>query len=79
MFKFLLTIFLFGFVLFSLLGFSVARSFKEFFGGGSKKQSASQGRQSSQTKGSTRQQQTSRKKVIDPNEGEYVDYEEIKG
>ena len=81
MFKFLLTIFFIGFLLVSLMGFSVIRSFKEFFFGSPKnkdrQRSASQSRQSS-TKSSTRHQQASRKKVIDANEGEYVDYEEIK-
>jgi len=81
MFKFLLTIFMIGFILVSLMGFSVIRSFKEFFFGSPKSQnrqrSASQSRQSS-TKSSTRPQQKNRKKVIDANEGEYVDYEEIK-
>ena len=81
MFKFLLTIFMIGFLLVSLMGFSVIRSFKEFFLGSPKSKkrqhSASQSRQSN-TKSSTRHQQTNRKKVIDANEGEYVDYEEIK-
>ena len=81
MFKFLLTIFLIGFLLVSLLGFSVIRSFKEFFFGSPKsknrQRAASQSRQSN-TKSSTRHQQANRKKVIDSNEGEYVDYEEIK-
>ena len=81
MFKFLLTIFLIGFILVSLMGFSIIRSFKEFFFGSPKsknrQRSASQSRQSS-TKSSTRPQQSKRKKVIDSSEGEYVDYEEIK-
>ena len=81
MFKFLLTIFMIGFLLVSLMGFSVIRSFKEFFFGrpksANKQRSASQSRQNN-TKSSTRPQQTNRKKVIDANEGEYVDYEEIK-
>ena len=84
MFKFFLTIFLIGFLLVSLLGFSVIRSFKEFFFGSPKNKSqyrqraASQSRQRSHTKSSTNRQQPNRKKVIDANEGEYVDYEEIK-
>jgi len=79
--RFFFTIFMIGFILVSLMGFSVIRSFKEFFFGSPKntnrQRSASQSRQSS-TKSSTRPQQTNRKKVIDANEGEYVDYEEIK-
>jgi len=63
------------------MGFSIIRSFKEFFFGSPKsknrQRSASQSRQSS-TKSSTRPQQSKRKKVIDSSEGEYVDYEEIK-
>ena len=82
MFKLLLVIFLFGFILVSLLGFSVLRSFKEFFFGSpksrNKQRSASQSRQNGSTKSSTNRQQKSRKKVIASNEGEYVDYEEIK-
>jgi len=82
MFKFLMMIFLIGFLLVSLLGFSVIRSFKEFFFGSPKstsnQRSASQNRQGGNTKSSTRNQQTNRKKVINPNEGEYVDYVEVK-
>ena len=82
LFKFVLIIFLFGFILVSLLGFSVLRSFKNFFFGKpndrNKQYSASQNRQNSKTKNSTNQRQTQRKRVIADNEGEYVDYEEIK-
>jgi len=82
MFKFLMMIFLIGFLLVSLLGFSVIRSFKEFFFGSPKgknnQRSASQNRQGGNAKSSTRNQQTNRKKVINPNEGEYVDYVEVK-
>ena len=80
LFKFLLIIFLIGFTLVSLLGFSVLRSFRDFFFGSPnrRQRSASQRRQSSQTKGSTNHQKQSRKKIITDDEGEYVDYEEIK-
>ena len=79
MFKFLMMIFLIGFLLVSLLGFSVIRSFKEFFLGSPKSRNkASQSKQSGKTKSSTRNQQANRKKVIDSSEGEYVDYVEIK-
>jgi hypothetical protein len=79
LFKFLLIIFLIGFTLVSLLGFSVLRSFRDFFFGSSKsnQRSASQSRQGSRTKGSTNHQKQSKKKIITDDEGEYVDYEEI--
>jgi predicted lipid-binding transport protein (Tim44 family) len=73
-------IFLIGFTLVSLLGFSVLRSFRDFFLGSpkSRQRSASQSRQSSQTKNSTNRQKQSSKKIIAADEGEYVDYEEVK-
>jgi len=80
MFKFFLVIFLIGFTLVSLLGFSVLRSFRDFFFGKpkSKQRSTSQSRQSSQTRNSTNRQRQSQKKIISADEGEYVDYEEVK-
>ena len=80
MFRIFFVIFLFGFILLSLLGFSVLRSFRDFFFGNpqKKQRAASQNRQSRQTKSSTNSQQQSRKKVIAADEGEYVDYEEVK-
>ena len=80
LFKFLMIIFLIGFTLVSLLGFSVLRSFRDFFFGSpkSKQRSTSQSRQNNQTKGSANRQKQSRKKVISADEGEYVDYEEVK-
>ena len=82
MIKFLMIIFLMGFLLFSLLGFSVIRSFREFFFGKpdskNRQRSASQRQQNKSTKSSTQRQPANRKKRIDVHEGEYVDYEEIK-
>ena len=80
MFKFFFNLFLIGFILVVLLGFSMLRLFRDFFFGStkSKQRSPSQNRQNSQTKSSTNRQQQSRKKVISADEGEYVDYEEIK-
>ena len=80
MFRILFVIFLFGFILLSLLGFSVLRSFRDFFSGNpkSKQRATSQSRHRSQTKSSTNSQKQSRKKVIAADEGEYVDYEEVK-
>ena len=83
LFKFFLIIFLIGFTLVSLLGFSVLRSFKELFFGSSKSRQrpSSQRRQNSNTRSSNsaNRQQPPRKKVIAADEGEYVDYEEVKG
>jgi predicted lipid-binding transport protein (Tim44 family) len=80
LFKFFMIIFLIGFTLVSLLGFSVLRSFRDFFFGSpkSKQRPTSQSRQSSQAKSSTNRQKQSREKIITADEGEYVDYEEVK-
>jgi len=80
MFRIFFMIFLFGFILLSLLGFSVVRSFKEFFFGSpkSKQRAASQSKQNNQSKTSTNHQKQNRKKIISADEGEYVDYEEVK-
>jgi len=80
LFKFFLILFLIGFTLVSLLGFSVLRSFRDFFFGKpkSRQRSTSQSRQSAQTRNSTDRQRQSRKKIISADEGEYVDYVEIK-
>jgi len=73
-------IFFLGFLLLSLLGFSVVRSFKEFFFGSpkSKQRAASQSRQSNRSKSSPNRPKQSGKKIISADEGEYVDYEEVK-
>jgi len=80
LFKFFLIIFLIGFTLVSLLGVSVLRSFRDLFFGNpkSRQRAASQNRQSNRTKSSSSRQQTNRKKIISADEGEYIDYEEIK-
>jgi predicted lipid-binding transport protein (Tim44 family) len=80
LFKFFFILFLIGFTLVSLLGFSVLRSFRDFFFGSpkSKQRPTSQSRQSSQTKNSTNRPKQSRQKIISADEGEYVDYEEVK-
>ena len=82
LFKFFLILFLIGFTLVSLLGISVLRSFRDFFFGSPKSRNrqrqATQSSQKSSAKSSTRNQQANRKKVIADNEGEYVDYVEIK-
>jgi hypothetical protein len=79
MFKFLSVLFLFFLLLVSLLGFSVLRTFKAILFGNPKKRthshsSASAGRRRPQDNPS----QPSRRKVIPKEEGEYIDYEEVK-
>jgi hypothetical protein len=81
MIKFLFTLAFLFFILVSLLGFSVARSFRTFLFGDPRKKNrqrtASQSRQrSNQTTASHKP--TPRKKIISEKEGEYIDYEEIK-
>jgi len=80
LFKFFFILFLIGFTLVSLLGLSVLRSFRDFFFGKprSKQRSTSQSRQSNQTRNSTDRRRQSHKKIISTDEGEYVDYEEVK-
>lgn len=85
MIKFILIIFLFFLLLVFLLGFSLFRSLTRFLFGSSNKSTSTQHR-SSRTSQQHRQQQRSadpprpqpKKKIIDKNEGEYVDYEEVK-
>ncbi|MCL1937551.1 MAG: DUF4834 family protein [Candidatus Azobacteroides sp.] len=80
MIKILFTIFLVFILLVFLFGFSVLRA---LFGGlfGTKPQSNRPKAEQQKAEAKTRTQQTSpfiQKKIIDPNEGEYVEYEEIK-
>jgi hypothetical protein len=79
MLKFLAVILLIGFVLTYVLGFSIFRTFKSFFSFDDK----SRGRQRTSSRNSRQQragsaQQKKRAKVIREDEGEYVDYEEVK-
>lgn len=83
MLKFLFVIFFFGFILVSLLGFSVFRSFKSIFFGDPKdrnrKRTNSNQQPRNRTQNTTAQQNPPpRKKVFTEDEGEYVDYEEVK-
>ncbi|MDR0347873.1 MAG: DUF4834 family protein [Tannerella sp.] len=82
MLKFLFTLFFLAFVLVSLLGFSVIRSFKSFFFGSSKDRNRQRTVHNRRTDTNKSQNTTakprSRKKVFDRNEGEYTEYEEIK-
>lgn len=85
MLKFFFMICFLGFVLVSLLGFSVIRSFKSFFFGNTKdrnRRSTTAANPNRQSRNKTQQTRARpappRKKVFDEDEGEYVDYEEIK-
>ncbi len=82
MFKFIFVLFFMFLLLLFLLGFSVIRTFKNIlFGKGGSTNSSGQKRQTSnrqQYSSNSRQQTTNRKKIISNDEGEYVDYEEVK-
>jgi cytoskeletal protein RodZ len=79
MFKFLFTIFL-VFVLFVFIfGFSILRLLFGGLFGTRPKQNQTKTNQQTQSKTQTRQSSPSpQKKIIDSNEGEYVEYEEVK-
>ncbi|MGM9758564.1 MAG: DUF4834 family protein [Parabacteroides sp.] len=82
MFKFLFILFFFFLLLLFLLGFSILRSFKQFlFGSSESKHRSSNRRSSSQSQRSRmtyQQTQPQRRKIFHKDEGEYVDYEEVK-
>lgn len=88
MIKFILVMFLFFLLLVFLLGFSLIRSVKNiFFGGGNKSSNTQQRRtQPNPEQRHSKQQQRpadnpypqAKKKIIEKDEGEYVDYEEVK-
>ena len=90
MFKFLFVMFFFFLLLVFLMGFSVLRTVKNIlFGSGNKgKKSGGQRRQESDYSSGSRghsasagdynSRQASRKKIFAKEEGEYVDYEEVK-
>jgi len=69
LFKYIISVFLIGFFLLSLLGM-VVRSVRSFFTG--------EDPNKRRTTSSSQPQQKTRKKVIREDEGEYVDYVEIK-
>ena len=81
MFKFLFVIFFFFILLVFLMGFSILRTFKNiFFGSGN---STRKGEQRSTTTTARdddddRTPYVHRKKIFAKDEGEYVDYEEVK-
>lgn len=89
MFKFLFVMFFFFILLVFLMGFSILRTFKNMlFGSGSS--NGKRGEQRRQTSNYTGGQQSShdtnendyttvnRKKIFAKDEGEYVDFEEVK-
>lgn len=89
MFKFLFIMFFFFILLVFLMGFSILRTFKNMLFGSSNKgkKEAGQRRQtnhytSGSRDGSRHEQEHarsgSRKKIFAKDEGEYVDYEEVK-
>jgi len=79
MFRFLFIIFLIGFILTTLFGFSFFRSLRSlFYGDDAKKNGRSASSQSRNGQQSASSKRASRKKVITEDEGEYVDYEEVK-
>lgn len=86
MFKFLFVAFFFFMLLLFLMGFSVVRTFKTLLFG--KDTNADKQKQQRKTSSSSRQRtdgtnsnasyEAPRKKIIAEDEGEYVDYEEVK-
>jgi Plant ATP synthase F0. len=82
MFKLLFFIILFGGLMVLLFGFSVIRLLFSGLIGGRKKQNTTQNHRKTQSQSKqsqSRQSQTKQsKKVITPEEGEYIDFEEIK-
>lgn len=89
MLKFVFVLFFFFCLLVFLMGFSILRTFKDlFFGGGSSNaRKGGQRRQAGSNSGGQRQSRPSsepdytsanRKKIFTKDEGEYVDFEEVK-
>ena len=89
MFKFLFVMFFFFILLVFLMGFSILRTFKNMlFGSGScNAKKGEQRRQTSSYSGGQRQSHNTaeedyaaanRKKIFTKDEGEYVDFEEVK-
>ena len=83
MFKFLFVMFFFFILLVFLMGFSILRTFKNIlFGSGSSGKKGEQRRQTSGYSSDARSEEyashASRKKIFAKDEGEYVDYEEVK-
>ncbi len=88
MFKFLFVMFFFFILLVFLMGFSILRTFKNIlFGSGSsngkrgeqrRQTSTNSGRQQSYNTAEEDYTSANRKKIFAKDEGEYVDFEEVK-
>ncbi|MDR2138827.1 MAG: DUF4834 family protein [Tannerella sp.] len=79
MFKFLVFLFLFFLLLVSLLGFSALRTFKAIlFGSPKKRTRAHSSTSADRQRARESRSRPSRKKMIAKEEGEYIDYEEVK-
>ena len=82
MIKFLFVIFVFFLLLMALLGFSVFRTIKNFFFGSSENQKRVNAERRQKEAQRRNQEESYRKreqkKVFSDDEGEYVDYEEVK-
>lgn len=89
MFKFVFVMFFFFVLLVFLMGFSILRTFKRIlFGSGNSAKKGGQRRKASHSSSSQRSSASSvdeeysspisRKKIFTKDEGEYVDYEEVK-
>lgn len=88
MFKFLFVMFFFFILLVFLMGFSILRTFKNILFGSSNSRKGEQRQQTTNKKYSDRQSQSesreedyassNRKKIFAKDEGEYVDFEEVK-
>jgi len=82
MIRILLVLFFFFIILMFLMGFSVFRTMKNIFSGGEKKntQRRQTNKNTSGSQRSSRQEYDipSRKKIFTKDEGEYIEYEEVK-
>ncbi|OAV64521.1 hypothetical protein Barb6_03213 [Bacteroidales bacterium Barb6] len=81
MIRFFLILFAMFLLLMFLMGFSIVRTFRNILSGNTKKTSSQQHRRSDnrqQTHTRREPAQPSRKKIFAKDDGEYVDYEEVK-
>ncbi|MDR1454887.1 MAG: DUF4834 family protein [Tannerella sp.] len=79
MFKFLIFLFFFFLILVSLLGFSALRTFRNIlFGNPKKRTQAHSSDAADRQRRRNSQPHPSHKKIIPKNEGEYIDYEEVR-
>lgn len=82
MFKFIFLLFFLFVLMMFLLGFSVVRTFKNILFGGSTDRKRETHRRTNRNATSkedhTQRTETSRKKIFTKDDGEYVDYEDVK-